>query len=93
MRNVKNKLAVYKKMYGYELPTAEKLENAGAVTGILTIAYNMGISDAETHNDRLAELEKFIVNEYNTPGEFQNWLVDSVKKAYQTGYEERSKEK
>lgn len=38
-------------------------------------------------------IEKIVVDGYNTPGEFQNWLVDSIRKAYKTGYEERSKEK
>ena len=80
-------------MYGCTLPTAKKLEDAGVVTEIITVAYNAGYSDAETKNNRLAELEKIVVDGYNTPGEFQYWLVDSIRKAYKTGYEERSKEK
>lgn len=93
MGKVKRKIAVYGKMYGCTLPTVKKLEDAGVVTEIITVAYNAGYSDAETQNNRLAELEKIVVDGYNTPGEFQNWLVDSIRKAYKTGYEERSKEK
>lgn len=80
-------------MYGCTLPTVKKLEDAGTVTKIITVAYNAGYSDAETQNNRLAELEKIVMDGYNTPGEFQDWFVDSIRKAYKTGYEERSKEK
>jgi len=41
----------------------------------------------------LADLEKIVIDGYNTPGEFQNWLVDSIRKAHKIGYEERRKEK
>lgn len=91
MQNTRHKLAVYGKMYGFTLPTMERIENAGAVTEIITVAYKTGVSDAVEHADRLAELEKIVIDGYNTPGEFQDWLVDSVRKAYKTGYEERSK--
>lgn len=36
MHNVKHKLAIYGKMYGHTLPTAEKMENAGAVADMVT---------------------------------------------------------
>ena len=85
MGKVKHKIAVYGKMYGCTLPTVKKLEDAGVVTEIITVAYNAGYSDAETQNNRLAELEKIVV--------FQDWLVDSIRKAYKIGYEERRKEK
>lgn len=82
MGKVRHKIAVYGKMYGCTLPTVKKLEDVGAVTEIITVAYNAGYSDAETQNNRLAELEKIVVDGYNTPGEFQDWLVDSIRKAY-----------
>lgn len=90
MQNAKHKLTVYGKMYGFALPTMEKIENAGVVTEIITEAYKIGVSDAVEHADRLQALEKIVIDGYNTPGEFQDWLVDSVRKAYKTGYEERS---
>ena len=93
MGKVKHKIAVYGKMYGCTLPTVKKLEDVGAVTDIITVAYNVGNSEAKTQNNRLAEFEKIVVDGYNTPGEFQDWLVDSIRKAYKIGYEERSKEK
>ena len=71
----------------------EKIEDVGAFTDIITVAYNVGYSDAKTQNNRLAEIEKIVVDGYNTPGEFQDWLVDSIRKAYKIGYEERRKEK
>ena len=80
-------------MYGCTLPTVKKLEDVGAVTDIITVAYNVGYSDAKTQNNRLTEIEKIVVDGYNTPGEYQDWLVDSIRKAYKIGYEERSKEK
>ena len=92
MGKVKHKIAVYGKMYGCTLPTVKKLEDVGAVTDIITVAY-VGYSDAKTQNNRLAEIEKIVVDGYNTPGEFQDWLVDSIRKAYKIGYEERRKEK
>lgn len=58
MGKVRHKIAVYGKMYGCTLPTVKKLEDAGTVTEIITVAYNAGYSDAETQNNRLAELEK-----------------------------------
>ena len=93
MRKVKHKLAIYGKMYGHTLPTAEKMENAGAVADMVTVAYNTGVIDAKENTNRLADLEKIVIDGYNTPGEFQNWLVDSIRKAYKIGYEERRKEK
>ena len=93
MQKVKHKLAIYGKMYGHTLPTVEKMENAGAVADIVTVAYNTGVIDAKENINRLSDLEKIVTDEYNTPGEFQNWLVDSIKKAYKIGYEERRKEK
>ena len=52
MRKVKHKLAIYGKMYGNTLPTAEKMENAGAVADMVTVAYNTGVIDAkEKKND------------------------------------------
>lgn len=47
MRKVKHKLAIYGKMYGNTLPTAEKMENAGAVADMVTVAYNTGVIDAK----------------------------------------------
>ena len=93
MRKTRHKLAIYGKMYGHTLPTAEKMENAGAVADMVTVAYNTGVIDAKENTNRLADLEKIVIDGYNTPGEFQNWLVDSIRKAYKIGYEERSKEK
>lgn len=93
MRKVKHKLTIYGKMYGHTLPTAEKMENAGAVADMVTVAYNTGVIDAKENTNRLADLEKIVIDGYNTPGEFQNWLVDSIRKAYKIGYEERRKEK
>ena len=93
MHNVKHKLAIYGKMYGHTLPTAEKMENAGAVADMVTVAYNTGVIDAKENTNRLADLEKIVIDGYNTPGEFQNWLVDSIRKAHKIGYEERRKEK
>ena len=85
MGKVKHKIAVYGKMYGCTLPTVKKLEDVGAVTDIITVAYNVGYSDAKTQNNRLTEIEKIVVDGYNTPGEFQDWLVDSIRKAYKMG--------
>lgn len=62
MGKVKHKIAVYGKMYGCTLPTVKKMEDAGVVTEIITVAYNAGYSDAETKNNRLAELEKIVVD-------------------------------
>lgn len=53
MGKVKHKIAVYGKMYGCTLPTVKKLEDVGAVTDIITVAYNVGYSDAKTQNNRL----------------------------------------
>lgn len=93
MRKVNHKLAIYGKMYGHTLPTVEKMENAGAVADMVTVAYNTGVIDAKENTNRLADLEKIVIDGYNTPGEFQNWLVDSIRKVYKIGYEERRKEK
>ena len=38
MGKVKHKIAVYGKMYGCTLPTVKKLEDAGVVTEIITVA-------------------------------------------------------
>ena len=64
-----------------------------AVADMVTVAYNTGVIDAKENTNRLADLEKIVIDGYNTPGEFQNWLVDSIRKAYKIGYEERRKEK
>ena len=50
MQKVKHKLAIYGKMYGHTLPTVEKMENAGAVADIVTVAYNTGVIDT-THRE------------------------------------------
>lgn len=91
MRKVKHRLTIYGKMYGHTLPTVEKLENVGAVADMVTVAYNMGVLDAKENTNRLADLEKIVIDGYNTPGEFQNWLVDSIKSAYEIGQEEGGK--
>ena len=51
MRKVKHKLAIYGKMYGHTLPTAEKMENAGAVADMVTVAYNTGVIDAKENTN------------------------------------------
>ena len=56
MGKVKHKIAVYGKMYGCTLPTVKKLEDVGAVTDIITVAYNVGYSDAKTQNKKLKKL-------------------------------------
>lgn len=58
MRKVKHKLAIYGKMYGHTLPTVEKMENAGAVADMVTVAYNTGVIDAKENTNRLAILKR-----------------------------------
>lgn len=55
------------------IANCEKLEDAGAVTEIITVAYNAGYSDAETQNSRLAELEKLL------------WMDTTRRENFRTG--------
>lgn len=81
-------LQIYKKIYGGEVPTPEKIKNTKLITGILRDVYQIAKSDSLSRNWRPAELVALIKRSYNTPGEVQKWLVDSVKAVYESGYKE-----
>lgn len=80
---------VYGKMYGFSLPTAEKMENAAMMADIVTWVYIIAQNDAVNNQWRLPELEKIVKEKYDIPGEFQDCLVDSVRKTYSQGFQER----
>ena len=76
MGKVKHKIAVYGKMYGCTLPTVKKLEDVGAVTDIITVAYNVGYSDAKTQNNRLTQkLKKLLWTDTTRQESFRTGLL------------------
>lgn len=82
---------IYSKMYGVSLPTPEKIENAATMADIVTWVYIIAQNDAEKNQWRLLEIEAIIKEKYDTPGEVQDWLIDSVRKAYSQSFHERRK--
>lgn len=89
MARVKNTMQIYKKIYGRETPTKEKIENAKLINGLLEDIFAIAKADSESKAWRLPELLEMVKTQYDTPGNFQTWLLDSVKEIYQSGYGER----
>lgn len=80
---------VYGKMYGFSLPTAEKMKNAAMMADIITWVYTIAQNDVIKNQWRLPELEALVKEKYDTPGKFQDWLIDSVRKSYSQSFQER----
>lgn len=89
MAKVKNTIQIYKKIYGREIPTKEKIENAKLINGLLEDIFAIAKADSESKAWRLPELLEMVKTQYDTPGVFQEWLLDSVKEIYKYGYGER----
>lgn len=89
--NVKRMMMIYSKMYGLSLPTAEKMKSASLVCDIITWIYMIAQNDAVKNNWRLPELEALVKEKYDTLGDVQDWLIDSVRKCYSQSFQERRK--
>lgn len=80
---------IYNKMYGVSLPTPEKIENAATMADIVTWVYIIAQNDAVKNQWRLPGIESIVKEKYDTPGEVQDWLIDSVRKTYSQSFQER----